>query len=65
MEAAVKILTSDAMIIVYEVIMILIFGGLNLFLGKKRRMARLEEEREAIQKQEEKLQESLENIRRR
>lgn len=65
METAVKIFTSDAMIILYEAIAILIFGGLNLFLGKKRKAARLAKEREAAQKQEEKLRESLTNTRRR
>lgn len=65
MESAASILTSDKMILIYEIIGILAFGGLDIFLGKKKKAVKLEEERAVAEQQENQLKESLSNARRR
>lgn len=65
MESIAEVLTSDKMIIIYEVIGIFIFGGLDVFFGKKKKAAKLEKERIAAELQENQLRESLSNTRRR
>ncbi|HBI63369.1 MAG TPA: hypothetical protein DDY31_19515 [Lachnospiraceae bacterium] len=65
MESVTKILISDKMIIIYELIGIIAFGGLDIFFGKKKKTAKLEEERAAAELQENQLKESLSNTRRR
>ena len=60
-----EILSSDKMIILYEVIGIFIFSGLDIFFGKKKKNAKLEEERIAAELQENQLKEALANERRR
>jgi len=65
MESMAEILTSDKMIIIYEVIGIFVFGALDIFFGKKKKNAKLEEERIAAELQENQLKESLANTRRR
>lgn len=53
------------MILIYEIIGILAFGGLDIFLGKKKKAVKLEEERAVAEQQENQLKESLSNARRR
>lgn len=53
------------MILIYEIIGILAFGGLDIFFGKKKKAAKLEEERAVAEQQENQLKESLSNARRR
>lgn len=60
-----EILSSGKMIILYEIIGIFVFGGLDIFFGKKKKAAKLEEERIAAELQENRLKESLTNARRR
>ena len=60
-----EILSSDKMIILYEVIGIFIFSALDIFFGKKKKNAKLEEERIAAELQENQLKEALANTRRR
>lgn len=65
MESITEILISDKMIIIYELIGIIVFGGLDIFFGKKKKAAKLEEERAVAELQENQLKESLSNARRR
>lgn len=65
MDSVIKVLTSDAMIVVYEIAGILIFGGLDIFLGKQKKVAKLSNEKAAAQEQERKLKQSLMNTERR
>lgn len=65
MESIAEILISDKMILLYELIGIFVFGGLDIFFGKKKKAAKLEEERIAAELQENQLKESLSNVRRR
>lgn len=65
MDSVIKVLTSDAMIVVYEIAGVLIFGGLDIFLGKQKKVAKLNNEKAAAQEQERKLKQSLMNTERR
>lgn len=65
MDSVIKVLTSDAMVVVYEMAGILIFGGLDIFLGKQKKAAKLNNEKAAAQEQERKLKQSLMNMGRR
>ena len=65
MDSVIKVLTSDLMVVVYEAAGILIFGGLDIFLGKKKKAAKLDNEKAAVQEQERKLKQSLMNMGRR
>lgn len=65
MDSVIKVLTSDAMIVVYEIAGVLIFGGLDIFLGKQKKAAKLDNEKATAQEQERKLKQSLMNMGRR
>ncbi len=65
MDSVIKMLTSDLMVVVYEAAGILIFGGLDIFLGKQKKAAKLDNEKAAAQEQERKLKQSLMNMGRR
>jgi len=65
MDSVIKVLTSDAMFVVYEAVGILVFGGLDIFLGKQKKAAKINNEKTAAQEQERKLEQSLMNTGRR
>lgn len=45
MDSVIKVLISDSMVVVYEIVSILIFGGLDIFLGKQKKAAKLSNEK--------------------